>query len=77
MDNITIGGPVASVSSDIKVIIDDDSAKGMHLNVTKYELISNDIPPFIVPLDQFVHVQPDDATLIRAPFLTSKSFDMA
>ena len=51
MDDITIDGPVALEPSYIKIIIDDDSAKGMHLNVTKCELISNDIPPTIVPLD--------------------------
>ena len=68
MDDITIGGPVASAASDIKVIIDDGSAKGMHLNVTKCELISNDIPSTNVPLDQFVHVKPDVATLLGAPF---------
>ena len=71
MDDISIGGSVASVTSDIKVIIDDGSAKGMHLDVTKCELISNDITPTIVPLDQFVHVKPDDATLLGAPLLTS------
>ena len=47
MDDITISGPVVSVASDIKVIIDDGSAKGMHLNVTKCELISIDILPII------------------------------
>ena len=45
MNDITICGPVASVANDIKVIRDDDSAVGMHINVTKCELISNDIPP--------------------------------
>ena len=33
MDEITIGGPVASIASDVNVIIDDGSTKGMHLNV--------------------------------------------
>ena len=75
MDDITIGGPVVSVASDIKVIIDDGSAKGMHLHVTKCELISNDIPPTIVPLNQFVLVKPDNATLLGAPLLTSKALD--
>ena len=72
-----IGGPVASVTSNIKVIIDDGSAKGIHLNVTKCELISNYIPPTIVPLDQFVHVKPDVATLLGAPLLTGKALDKA
>ena len=35
MDDIKISGPVASVASDINVITDDGSAKGMHLNVAK------------------------------------------
>ena len=73
MDDIAIGGPVASVASDINVIIDDGSAKDMHLNVTKCELISNDVPPTIVPLDQFAHVKSDVATLLGAPFLIGKA----
>ena len=77
MDDITTGDPVASVASDIKVILNDGSAKGMHLNVTKCELISNYIPPSIVPLDQFVHVKPDVATLLGAPLLTGKALDKA
>ena len=48
MDAIMIGDPIASVTSDIKVIVDDGSAIDMHLNVTKCELISDDIPPSIV-----------------------------
>ena len=75
MDDITIGGLAASVTSDIKVIIDDGSAKGMHLNVNKCELISNDIPLTIVQLDQFVHIKPDDAKLLGAPLLASKALD--
>ena len=77
MDDITIGGSVASVASDIKVIIDDGSAKGMHLNFTKCELISNDMPPTIVPLDQFIHVKQDVAKLLGTSLLTGKALDKA
>ena len=73
MDDITIGGPVASVASDINAIIDDGNAKGMHLNVTQCELISNDMPPTIIPLDQFIHVISDVATLLGAPLLAGKA----
>ena len=51
MDDITIGGHVASVASDIEVIAGNGNVKGMHLNISKSELISDDIPPFTVPLD--------------------------
>ena len=77
MDDITIGGPVASVASDINVIIVDGSNKGMHLNVAKCELISKDVPPTIVPLDQFIQVKPDAATLLGAPLLAGKALDKA
>ena len=69
IDDITIGGPVASVASDINAIIDDGSAKGIHLNVIKCELICKDEPPSIKPLDQFINVKPDVATLLGAPLL--------
>ena len=68
---------MSRMNRDIKVIIDDDSAKSMHLNVTECELISNDIPSAIVLLDQFVHVKQDDATLLGASLLTSKALDKA
>ena len=77
MGDITIGGPVTSVVSDNKVILEDGSAKGMHLNATKCELISNDISPTIVPLDQFAHTKPDVATLLGAPLLIGKALDKA
>ena len=51
MDDLAIGGPVASVASDINVIIEHGSKKGMHLIVTTCEFIFNDISPTIVPLD--------------------------
>ena len=50
MNDITIGGPIASVASDTSVIIDSGNAKDMHLNVTKCELISNDIHCAIGPI---------------------------
>ena len=77
MDDITIGDPVASVASDIKVIKDAGSAKGMHPNVTKYKLISDDMPLSIAPMVQFIHVKPDDATLLEALFLIGKVLDIA
>ena len=77
MDDITFGGPVASVASDINVIKNDGSAKGMHLNAAKCELISNDVSPTIVPLGQFIHVTPDVATLLGAPLLTGKALNKA
>ena len=77
MDDVTIGGPVASVVCVINVIIDDGSAKSMHLNVAKCELISNDISPTMVPLNQFNHVKSNAATLLGAPLLAGKALDKA
>ena len=77
MDDMAIGGPIALVVSDIKVITDDGSAKGKQLNVTKCKLFSNDIPPSIIPLDQCVHVKADVATLLGAPLLPCKALDKA
>ena len=72
-----MGGSVASVASDINIIIDDGSAKGMHLHVAKCEVISNDVSSTIVPLDQCINVKPDVATLLGAPFLNGKALDKA
>ena len=54
-----MGRPVASLASNIKFIVDDGNAKGMHLNAVKYELLSGDIPFSFIPLDYFVNGEPD------------------
>ena len=77
MDDITINDSVASVASDIKIIIDDGNAKGMRLNIIKCALISNDISLTIVPFDKFVHVKSYDATLLGTPLLTDQALDVA
>ena len=76
MDDITIDSTVASVASEINAI-DDGSAKVMHQNFTKFELISIEIPPTIVQLDQVIHVKPSVATLVEAPLMTGKALGKA
>ena len=77
MDGIMIGRPVASVASDIKVTVDDGSAKGKYLNVIKCKLISDEMPPSIALLGHFFHVKSDDISLLGAPLLTDKALDIA
>ena len=49
----------------------------MHLNVIKCQLISNDVLPTIVPLDQFVRVKSNVVTLLGTSLLTGKALDKA
>ena len=63
MNDITIGGPIASIASETSVVIDGGSANDMHLNVTKCELISNEIHCAIVPIRSW-KTRTDDETLL-------------
>ena len=76
MDDITIiGGSAATVANDINIIVSEGSSKGLHLNIGKCELISDFVTSNTAPLDQFVYVKPDDATLLGAPLLTTNAMD--
>ena len=77
MDDITLGGPATVVAGDVLSIIADGASMGLRLNITKCELITTKHElPQIKPLDQFMLVTPDNATLLGAPLSTGLSMDL-
>ena len=77
MDDVTIGGPASTVADDVNIIINSGISKGLHLNIAKCELISNSEPTSITPIDQFLNVSIDNATLLGAPLSTGHAMDSA
>ena len=78
MDDITLGGPAATVAKDINTIVVDGESKGLHLNIPKCELITkHDLPePVLPPLNQFERISPENATLLGSPLTTGVSMDV-
>jgi hypothetical protein len=77
MDDVTLGGPSASVINDCQVIVAGGEAMGLKLNVKKCEVIHQ---PDITPLTYFndyIHVEPSQASLLGAPILVGGAMDEA
>ena len=67
IDDITIGGHISTVDEDVTIIKRNGSSLGLHLNITKCELISSIMPVQSQSLNEFIVVSPPDASLLGAP----------
>jgi hypothetical protein len=77
MDDFTLGGPEAVVARDVQKILENGAAIGLHLNAAKCEIIHH--PETTVKsdfLNTFVHVLPQDASLLGAPLFDGDILDM-
>jgi hypothetical protein len=74
IDDITIGGPRDTVSRDVNVISADGIAYGLHLNADKCECISKSTVS-TAPLNNFIQLSVNDATLLGAPLSTGAAMD--
>ena len=78
LDDFTVGGSVTSVSKDIDLIATESARLGLHLNVEKCELISQEsIMGLPQSLLDFSHVTLPNATLLGAPLFKGKALDDA
>jgi Reverse transcriptase (RNA-dependent DNA polymerase) len=77
IDDVTLGGTVSSVSTDVQVIKTNGAAFGLHLNTDKCELIAANFPVGCPTLDTFTMVQPENMTLLGAVLFISDSLDKA
>src|SRR5664279_3829707 len=76
LDDFTVGGSVTSVSKDIDLIATESARLGLHLNVEKCELISQEsIMGLPQSLLDFSHVTLPNATLLGAPLFKGKALD--
>ena len=71
IDDITIGGHISTVDEDVTIIKRNGPSLGLHLNITKCELISSVMPVQSQSLNEFIAVSPPDA--IKPPWCTSFS----
>ena len=77
IDDITIGGHISTVDEDVTIIKRNGPSLGLHLNITKCELISSVMPVQPQPLNEFIAVSPPDASLLGAPFFHGALQDAA
>ena len=69
LDDVTLGGPVKTVASDVEKIISAGTAIGLSLNISKCELIAHkDLVVDDSVLHSFKKVKKEDTTLLGAPF---------
>ena len=64
IDDITIGGHISTVDEDVTIIKRNGPSLGLHLNITKCELISSVMPVQSQSLNEFIAVSPPDASLL-------------
>ena len=67
IDNIIIGGHISTVDEDVTIIKRNGPSLGLHINITKCELISSIMPVQSQSLNEFTAVSPPDASLLGAP----------
>ena len=66
MDDITIGGHISTVDEDVTIIRRNGPSLGLHLNITKCELILSVMPVQSQSLNEFIAISPPDASLYGA-----------
>jgi hypothetical protein len=76
LDDITIAGPELVVANDVSFIKNNGAIIGLHLNTDKCELVSTTVST-VSPIDNFVHIDIDKATLLGAPLTPGVSMDYA
>ena len=70
MDDVTLGGPAASVASDEAMIKAEGASRGLFLNDQKCEfIIADGQPPDDALLGDFIQLTPAPATLLGAPLV--------
>ena len=65
--NTAIGRHISKVDGDVTIIKRNGPSLGLHLNITKYELILSVKPVQSQSLNEFIAVSPPDASLLDAP----------
>ena len=77
IDDITIGGHISTVDEDETIIKRNGPSLGLHLNITKCELILSIMPVQSQLLAEFIAVSPLNASLLDAPLFPGALQDAA
>jgi hypothetical protein len=76
LDDVTLGGPIDSITRDINRFRTDGLERGLELNDKKCELICSQMTSLDSgTLDQFKFVKADEATLLGSPLSIGKATD--
>jgi hypothetical protein len=77
MDDITLGGDEESLVRDLQEVRIQGAAMGLRFNVKKYEFISHTATLSDSMFSEFIHLKPNEATLLGAPINTGQAMDDA
>lgn len=77
LDDITLGGDMKTLASDVLNIQTQAKSMGLTLNVKKCEFISHSNGSSEAIFKDFIHIDPKNATLLGAPLNTGPSMDDA
>ena len=76
MDEVTLGGPAATVASDVAMIKAEGASHGLFLNDQKCQSITaNGQPRDNALLRDFIQLTPTSATLLGAPLVIGPAMD--
>ena len=76
MGDVTLGGPAATVASDVAMIKAEGASRGLFLNDQKCESFTpNGQPPDDALLGDFIQLTPTSATLLGAPLVIGSAMD--
>ena len=76
MDEVTLGGPAATVASDVAMITAEGASHGLFLNDQKCQSITaNGQPRDNALLRDFIQLTPTSATLLGAPLVIGPAMD--
>ena len=78
LDDVTLGGPMHVVASDVQRVVNIGTQMGLYLNLSKCEIVSHPDTAVNDPLLQsFIPVGISDACLLGAPLFIGPSLDEA
>ena len=76
MDDVTLGGPAATVASDVAMIKAEGASCGLFLNGQKCKSITaNGQPPNDALLRDFIQLMSTSVTLLGAPLVIGPTMD--
>jgi hypothetical protein len=77
LDDVTLGGESGTVAKDVESLRSEARRIGLHLNAKKCEVIYSGNSPTHVTFKDFIHLAPEEATLLGAPLLTGPAMNVA
>jgi len=76
MDDVTLGGSREVVANDVRTVTNKGEDVGLYLNTDKSELITKSSTPVnISPINQFISLSSDTASLLGAPLSSGIAMD--